>query len=111
MLEKLRPCPFCGKCQKMERAPKIPAYWVSYRCRDKGTFQTEAEAVKFWNQRAADAQSKDLRERMANAVEDLQAIQNDGPTLQRIWGLAMSAEYHLTLKLDPPLGQGPEKIE
>ncbi len=71
-----------------------------------------------WNQRAPDpevvklqANIKDLRERMAAAVHDLQIMQGEVHTIQRVWGLAMSAEYHLTLKLSPPLGQGPERIE
>lgn len=82
-----------------------------FRMHHKGCGWKETAEQAEAREKAKDERIKDLRERMASAVEDLQAIQNDKPTMQRVWGLAMSAEYHLTLNLDDtPSPSQPVKV-
>ena len=52
------------------------------------------------------AEISELRKRMGEAVECLQKIQGDKLTMQQVWGLAMEAEYTLTLGL-PALASPP----
>ncbi len=78
---------------------------------------SEVERLKaeqgYDRQAALQAALVDSRERMESAVKCLQEIQNNHLTIKRIWGLAMEAEYSLTLDLPalPPRAPDPAQGE